>query len=689
MRKFLLMTGFLLLSNFLFAQGKSDSLHRVYHDATADTIRIRTLFELGNLYIDGPSDSLIYYYDRALKMIDSFQPVKGSTQEIGVMKKLRYRALLELGIENFFQGNYHRSLDFYDEALDIAMELKDINLESEVYGAMGIVYKNQGKYRDALENYEKALKLAIELNDSSWIAACYVNSANVYRRLTNYTKALDYLQKALSVFEKGNEKRRMAIANMNIGNLYEDQKDYDVAMQYYQVALDLSKETEDNKRIAECYMNFGNIYSAKGNYLEARSFFLKTIEINESLGFNHILDDCYLEVGLTLEKEKKWDEAKNYFEKSLAMAVTENDKYIISNTFLALSKVSFEESKFQQAADFALTGLEVSTEIGEPMNMLTAYEYLSLAYEELNQPGKALFYQKWVAAYKDTVFNSEKYKALNDLQMKYETEKKEQQLQLLEEQAMVKDLQLGKRNRLVWTLAALVVLLLVLAYLALYNIRLKNKHASILLEQKLLRSQMNPHFIFNALIAIQSFIYKKEAVIAGDYLAKFAELVRITLDNSRTEMVLLQREIKMLELYLELQALRFDDKFDFTISVDPRIDTERIKVPPMIAQPFVENAIEHGLRFKKEKGKIQIRFQCFDQVMIFSVEDDGIGRQKAHEVEANKKHHSMATSITKDRLKVLGRKFRNSFDLEITDLTDENQKPAGTRATLMIPYIKT
>jgi len=604
------------------------------------------------------------------------------------LKKLKYRAKIELGIEYSFKSEYQKSLDFYKEALEISIEIENTALESEVYGAMGIVYKNQGEYADALVYYEKALETAIFLNDTSWIAACYANAGNVYRRLANYSKALDYFQRALEVFEQKGEVRRMAIANMNIGNLYEDQKDYAKALKYFSMALDLSYETEDNKRISECLMNCGNVFFAQGDLLSARQYYMKSVEINEKMGFTHILDDCYQSIGLTYEKEGNFENAIQYFNKSLTIARKETDRPNISESLAYLAEISIKKNDFNKAIQYAEESLEYSLFTKDPSNILNAYFYLSIGNEGVGNKEKALSYYKQYAAYKDTIFSTEKYKSVRDLEMKYETKQKEQQLEILKEKNAIQELMLSRRYWMFLGAMILMGLLAIIGYILIRNSHLKSRHNAILLEQKLLRSQMNPHFIFNSLIAIQSFIYKKEPVIAGDYLVKFADLIRITLDNSRNEFVLLSRELKMLEIYLELQSLRFENKFDFTIDIDTKIDPELVKVPPMLAQPFIENAIEHGLRYKKEKGLVKIVFSCIDDRIVFSVTDDGIGRDKARKLEINKKHESMATSITKDRLKVLSKKFKQNYKLELNDVNDKEGVATGTMVKLTIPFIK-
>jgi sensor histidine kinase YesM len=153
------------------------------------------------------------------------------------------------------------------------------------------------------------------------------------------------------------------------------------------------------------------------------------------------------------------------------------------------------------------------------------------------------------------------------------------------------------------------------------------------MQQRLLRSQMNPHFLFNSLASIQNFIIKEKPSLASDYLGRFSKLMRQILNSTAVEYVPLEEEISSIENYLALQKVRYRDMFDYTLEVDEEIDTETTRIPPMLAQPFIENAIEHGILHKGSKGNIGVRFNLEnDQVRVFEVEDDGIGREKAQEL---------------------------------------------------------
>jgi streptogramin lyase len=206
------------------------------------------------------------------------------------------------------------------------------------------------------------------------------------------------------------------------------------------------------------------------------------------------------------------------------------------------------------------------------------------------------------------------------------------------------------------------------------------------LQLNALRAQMNPHFIFNALNSIQNFINKNDEESANVYLSKFAALMRLILDNTKKGTIPLSDELKLLDIYLSLEKLRFKAKFDYTITVDSSISTEMQLIPSMLIQPYVENAVNHGLMHKEGKGLVDIRLAMRNDNIHCVIEDNGIGREKAMELKSKKQaHQSAGISITKDRLDILNLTPKGEMSVEITDLYDDSGEAAGTRVEIVIP----
>ncbi len=206
------------------------------------------------------------------------------------------------------------------------------------------------------------------------------------------------------------------------------------------------------------------------------------------------------------------------------------------------------------------------------------------------------------------------------------------------------------------------------------------------LEQKALQLQMNPHFLFNSLNSIQSFIVNNDINNAIYYLSKFSQLMRKTLANSRESYVPLRDELQALQLYVEMEKLRFNDKFDFKLEVDPDIDEGFIEIPPMIIQPYVENAIIHGLMHKTDKGNLLIELALKDENIIVTIQDNGVGRERAAEIrrESGIERKSRGMLITGERLGILNQYTKDTYTVEVIDLQDDDGNPAGTRVVITI-----
>ncbi len=212
------------------------------------------------------------------------------------------------------------------------------------------------------------------------------------------------------------------------------------------------------------------------------------------------------------------------------------------------------------------------------------------------------------------------------------------------------------------------------------NQRLKLENSLMEMERKALRLQMNPHFIFNALDSISSFIFRNDPKQAVRYLNNFAKLMRLTLESSMEHLHPVETEVGILKNYLELEKLRFRDKFDYQIELDDEIDYN-VGIPPMLIQPHVENAILHGIKPKKEKAHLTIRFILEEEMLICEVEDDGIGRAASRQLAKRKDHRSMATRINKDRLKLLAKAMNENVDIKIIDLP----RAGGTKVIIRLP----
>jgi LytS/YehU family sensor histidine kinase len=275
-----------------------------------------------------------------------------------------------------------------------------------------------------------------------------------------------------------------------------------------------------------------------------------------------------------------------------------------------------------------------------------------------------------------------------ELQYDFDKKQKAAEYERMEERILHEN-QIRQQRQAMFGLLILVILVALISFLLLRHSRLRSRLTQIDLEQRLLRAQMNPHFIFNSLCAVQDFILAGKPQKANTFLTKIARLMRNILENSREEFIPLEKEIETIKLYLDLQQLRFETGFEYNISLDENIDPENLSIPPMLTQPCVENSIEHGLLPLKEKGQLKITYSFRNGMMMLEVTDNGIGRKEAASRASEKKNKkSVSTQVTRERLENFRKTLRQkSISYEIIDLYDTD-RAAGTKVVMMLPFKK-
>jgi uncharacterized protein YpmB len=344
---------------------------------------------------------------------------------------------------------------------------------------------------------------------------------------------------------------------------------------------------------------------------------------------------------------------------------------------------------------YALESLELYQNQANIAEISSIFEILSIIKENQNQYDLALEYYREHTALNDSLTNASRMEQITAMQEQLNLALKEQELETKNLQLAQQEL-IVNRTRERFTYLAIVTILVVVIMLSWFSwYRLNQSRKQLVMEQKyietehrLLRSQMNPHFMFNALNSIQLYISDKDTKQAEKYLSKFAYLMRYYLDSSFTSNVLLKDEMDGLKLNIELEHLRLNKNFDFEVKACDDIEPEETEIPPMLAQPFIENSIKHGLRIKPRDGQLKVAFNMArDGVMRCIVEDNGIGREAASRVrKTTNGHASRGIDITISRLKNIWKDDYRDEYLTITDLKNETGEAAGTRVELFFPY---
>lgn len=561
------------------------------------------------------------------------------------------------------------------------------------YHLLGEFSEITGNSDLAIEYYKKAIAKCLEIGDKTSLGKRYNSLAGAYQEQGNYKAAIEYYLKSIQTCEEAGYKQGVAYACIGLGNIFMDQQNDNKALEYYNRGLKISEEFKDKKGIASALNNLGIIYGHKNEYQKQIVNYTRALEIQKELNDKRGQARNYDRLGqvyATLGDHKKAHELLNL---SLKMLIPLGDKENIAIEYNNIGEEYSRENNFSKAEENYFQALKLAREAKYALLIQHIYNELSKIFAKCNDFKNAYKYNLLYTSVKDSVLNGENARQLAEMSTKYETEKKSLQIKNLNNEKALQESELEKQKKeakyqtnqkLVF--AGGFLLMIILGFAVYQGYLLNVRHRTIELEQRLLRSQMNPHFIFNSLIAIESYIYKSEPKEAGRYLSRFARLMRLILENSREEFIPLSTEIKTLEYYLELQKNRFDNTFDYSIELGENIDPDTISIPPMLAQPFIENSIEHGLKNNNRQGKIMIRFILADE-LIFEVTDNGIGLARSVDMqEQNKTHRSMATTITMERLTILNRRKRNKIRFNIEELKNEAAEVTGTRVYFSIPF---
>ncbi|MCW3102049.1 MAG: hypothetical protein JWO09_489 [Bacteroidetes bacterium] len=547
-----------------------------------------------------------------------------------------------------YSGNSFDSAVYYaQQELSLSKKLNYKLGEASAYNAMGMANEDKGDFLKALEYYMKSLRLKEEMGDRMLVIHQYNNIANIYVSQGDNDKALEYFFKVLEHKDELNSRSTEGNIYNNIGIIYKNKKQYAKAIEYHMKGLEARKLAGEAKPIAGSYNNIGATYMEMKQYDKAIASYTEALRIRKPI----------------------------------------NDLSGIASASINMGRAYNLMKRFELALPYLAEGEHYAMLSGNNNWRVNAYGNIVDAYEGLNDYKNANKYLQKYIALNDSLYNKEKSQQIIDMQTKYESEKKENDNKLLLQQNQIQQLQLSRSHYLVAGISLVLLLVIAIAFLFIRQGKLNARQRTVQLEQQLLRSQMNPHFIFNSLIAIESYIYKNEAKEAGRYLSGFARLMRLILENSREEYIPLSKEIQTLEYYLQLQKNRFDNSFEYSIELAEGLDPESIAIPPMLAQPFIENSIEHGLKNTDKPGEIRIYFKLEDRQLVFEVKDNGIGLERSLAIrEQNKTHQSMATAITMERLSVLNRRKRKKIRLLIADLKDSVDNVLGTQVSFAIPF---
>jgi hypothetical protein len=627
---------------------------------------------------------------------------------------------------------------FYNDENDSIKEkylgqVYDLSLKSKFrYGlAFGyyrdaLVLKREGRHREAVEKCKQCIDALDSLRVIQNILFPLSEIRLFFSVAGSQTERLKFYSDKLAYYRQYGPKENMANCYHAIGGYYWDIADYDKAIGYYLRARNAYKSFDtlgyvnENQVIGSCYLEWGNLEKAD-RYLQSALKELHLLQDNSFFCY-HQLGDLYLKkqdykralqyyyagkpyctkpdlTGINLVscavvhvQMKSTDSARLYLDRAEKIRQKEKLGIVFANGYFEIDYGFYKYYRETGNSALAIRYLEAAlVKAKSAMFLPLIMKYTNELHDVMLNNGDSIQALRYLVDFHDLQDSVQKMNAearIATFEVEQEQQQKEQEIEQLRVQK--------NTQRNYYLMAGVILILIVVATLS--RIRYKRKRDREQLtsefknqlaqaETKALRAQMNPHFIFNSLNSINSFVMDQQHELASEYLIKFSKLIRLILDNSRSESISIEKELETLKLYVALEAARFDDRFKCIYRVAGNIDASSVMIPPMLLQPFVENSIWHGLMHKEGEGTITIELTMMnEELLMITIEDDGIGREKAAEMKSKSAtHKSHGLKVTSQRIEMMNKLNSSGAKVTVVDLKDEQGIASGTRVELVIP----
>ncbi|MEA2041602.1 MAG: tetratricopeptide repeat protein [Bacteroidota bacterium] len=608
---------------------------------------------------------------------------------LAAVSKKKHAAIVKLHIKKGYtyrsSNDELKAIETFRKALLYKESLDKGNLLYNLYNDIGISYYKISDFDKATINFKHSYKIAQAKLTEEDEAIALANIATMENIRGNDKLAVEYFLKALKIFEKKENKVGISKIYNNLGVIFRRLDEPDKALEYYYKALELKQALKDSGSIGETYINIGVLYKQKKQYLQAVNYLDKALNIFTKNGDLYGKAKTLNNLGTVYQKNKAYGKAMSAFWESLEIRESISDMKGVASSYHNIANVLRLEKDYPKSIEYFEKSYRLTDSLDLPEELMEVNYDLYNLYKEQQSFSKALEYYIKYSVMKDSVISMNKFDKINSLEAKYQAQKKEQELEILKKENQIQKNRINKTYYVSGVISLLLIAGALISILLFRQQKLVTTNKNIILEKKVLRTQMNPHFIFNSLLAIQSFMFENEKMAASKYLSDFAKLIRLILSNSRKEYIVFNKEIETLQYYFKLQKLRFDNKFDYTIEVSDLIETHSLYIPPMLAQPIVENSIEHGVRALKNKGMIKITFDKKGDNLLFQVEDNGLGfSQKKNDTYLKEKSFSL--NIIKERLKIFFPKTKTR--IHTANLRDAENTIIGSKVSFLIPYKK-
>lgn len=609
-------------------------------------------------------------------------------------------ATMHLGVSEIYRVNFLSAEKYLRHSLQMFEILQNVPGIAWADLWLGQTLYSENKFADALAHLEKSVVLLKMLGDWEGEGKAWAWMGFSYAAVGNYDSSFEYCQKSLLIRKKMSDNVCVAAALINMGQLYKTAGDYQDALNYYTEGLEYANTHAINARtLSWNYLDepLGTIYRLMDKLDSSVDYLQKAILIDPENQMTRI------SLGETFLIKEQYDSALKIFLIPIKHFREQNDRWDLMRVLLDVAKAYAGKQNDALAFRYAQEGFSIAQEANLKPYMVQGYLLFSNLYKKMHKNDSAYYFMAQFIDLKDSVTNKQFLWKLTNYTKETDFKKQIEQVALLAKDNNIKKEKLKNEALIKWSLAIGLLVIAMSSVIVFRSITLKRKNEKLRsesdqavlkqnaaeLEMQALRAQMNPHFIFNSLNSINRFILQNNRQQASEYLTKFSRLVRMILQNSQASLITLESELESLSLYLEMEALRFNHHFTYKVSVPPDLDLSGLKVPPLIIQPYTENAIWHGLMHKEEKGHLDIELWQENDHLFFKITDDGVGRKQSAHLSSKSatKYKSLGLKITADRIAILQQINKHESPVKINDLLHADGSAAGTEVIIKIPVI--
>jgi len=573
-----------------------------------------------------------------------------------------------------------------------SLDIKFVHLSpNKIVDTLNIFAKNAYRrqaYDDAEIYFKKALQYAERSKNKTAKAKINNNIGIIEDTKGNFAKALEYYKNALVFYERQSNIDGIEKVLNNIGIVYEEMEMYSKALKYYKKSLKLKIEKPKKNfiSIAGTYNNIAILYE---NYLHKSDSALIYYQLAEKnyqfANYKDGLGNVFSNVGVLYFRKNDLKKADSCYREALSVFKNTNNKNGIASVLYYKANLAIKKDRLQVAIVLLNRALALCHKIKIKKLEKDIIKAYATAYENLGNNDSALFYYKRYVILKDEIFTTQKLSKIKGLQKEIEINSKDYEISLLKNEQEINKLKQNSQFIIIFALLILTLILIISFYQISRRRRMKNEMELSKAKTRLLRTQMSPHFLFNSLMSIQTFLIEGNVKGASKYLTLFARLMRLLLTYSRESYISLEQEIEFIEYYLQTEKLRFGDKLNYTIEVDPDVNKGAVFIPPLMIQPALENAIIHGIMPCKKKGILKIRFNFSEEKLVAIIEDNGIGYKSTKKISAFNKR-SFSTGIIKERIQLIEKQFKHKISYQIEEIIPGDENCAGTRVIFKFPF---